>query len=457
MNGSARREAVGEKMNRFLLSIFSAISILFAGDLLRAFAQPAEPDFDLAYVLATASYCAYTVGEVDADGGLGRAIQCLNTAAKRDGDYLGLFQDIKEDSVEAFFNPSAPEDAYLLINTPSAVILAFRGTLTPPISPASGRFLRAAKDAVDKYQAREANLFATFIGDWWDNFKAIPNARSRHGGFDTAWLGLSTPLVARNCSPGANDPARGCSKFRSFIGGLPGAVSPKLYITGHSKGGALAMLAALDLPNLVGTTIVPVVYTFAGAKAWTADGANAAAAAMSGVWRFEHEWHIVPNVPFDRTVSPLFSYAHVGNRVFFAKGKPPAISSGPDHGVDLPGDRGRLLDSLTHLVGSLGRGLLQNLSNIFNGPDAVLKDLVARGLLSCRAVVDSHFLVFADVWEAAHSKRSSPSALMTTTEENLSQSFFYTGLPDEHGEILWGFSQWCPLLIGPRGSAQQPN
>ena len=27
----------------------------------------APPDFDLAYVLATASYCAYAVGEADAD------------------------------------------------------------------------------------------------------------------------------------------------------------------------------------------------------------------------------------------------------------------------------------------------------------------------------------------------------------------------------------------------------
>ena len=167
MNGSAKREAVGEKMqmNRFLPSIFFTISILTVGDVPTASAQPAQPDFDLAYVLATASYCAYTVGEVDADRGLGRAVQCLNTAAKRDGDYLGLFQDIKEGSVEAFFNPNAPEDAYLLINTPTGVVLAFRGTLTPPISPAGGRFLRAAKDAIDQYQAREANLFATFIGD----------------------------------------------------------------------------------------------------------------------------------------------------------------------------------------------------------------------------------------------------------------------------------------------------
>jgi hypothetical protein len=97
------------------------------------------------------------------------------------------------------------------------------------------------------------------------------------------------------------------------------------------------------------------------------------------------------------------------------------------------------------------------LPNIFDGPDAVLKDLLARGLFSCRAVVDSHFLVLADVWEAAHAKRSSPAVPMMTIEENLSQSFFYTGLPDEHGEILWGFSQWCPLLGPGSGPAQQPR
>ena len=31
-------------------------------------AAAAEPDFHLAYVLATASYCAYAVGAIDSDG-----------------------------------------------------------------------------------------------------------------------------------------------------------------------------------------------------------------------------------------------------------------------------------------------------------------------------------------------------------------------------------------------------
>ena len=76
----------------------------------------ASPDFDLAYVLATASYCAYAVGQADADRGQKRAFQCLSVAAQKDAkQLLGVFQDIGQDKVEAYFDPNAPENAYLLI------------------------------------------------------------------------------------------------------------------------------------------------------------------------------------------------------------------------------------------------------------------------------------------------------------------------------------------------------
>ena len=231
-----------------------------------------------------------------------------------------------------------------------------------------------------------------------------------------------------------------CSKFLSFVSRLHHTASLRLYVTGHSKGAALATLAALDLPNLVDGDVVPVVYTFAGAKVLTAEGAERYAGAVKDMWRFEHEYDIVPSVPPDRTLATwLFSayaYAHVGRRAFFAKGQPPQLSSGPKHGVDEPGgDKDRLAAAAVNLISS---GL-----PLFNPADPI-GSIARLAENNCRSLVDNHFLIFADVQKLVHAQHAgSPT---TITEENLDQSFFYTGLPDGKGEILWGYSQWCSYL-----------
>ena len=71
------------------------------------------------------------------------------------------------------------------------------------------------------------------------------------------------------------------------------------------------------------------------------------------------------------------------------------------------------------------------------------------GEVNCQALVDNHFLIFADVQEAARARHGDRQAPITITEANLSRSFFATGLSDGEGNILWGFSQWCALLKGP--------
>jgi len=303
-------------MTRFMFLIFLSVSIFAVRQPQAVFAQSGQPDLSLAYVLATASYCAYAVGEADSDHGQKRAAQCLKDAADRDQDPLEVL-DVTQDNVEAYFNPVAPEDAYLLVQTRIGVILAFRGTLTPPLFPSGGRFPAAVADAVAKYREREAKLLATFVDDWRKNFRAFPNTQNRHSGFDTAWSGLQTHLMARDCVANAGSVSGDCSKFLSFVARLRDAASLKLYVTGHSKGGALATLAALDLPNLVGAGIVPVVYTFASAKALTTDGAIQAATGKD-MWRFEHEFDIVPSVPPDTTVFFWSGYSHLGRRAFFA-------------------------------------------------------------------------------------------------------------------------------------------
>ena len=74
-----------------------------------AFAQNdrPSPDFDRAYALATASYCAYTVGQAEDDRGAARAVRCLKAAADQGRDDAGLaaFKNITQDNVEAFSIP----------------------------------------------------------------------------------------------------------------------------------------------------------------------------------------------------------------------------------------------------------------------------------------------------------------------------------------------------------------
>jgi hypothetical protein len=68
--------------------------------------QAMQPDFYLAYQLAAASYCAYTIGELDPDHGYARAVDCLKAAAAADPKHLGIFaSDI---AVEVYLDPASP-------------------------------------------------------------------------------------------------------------------------------------------------------------------------------------------------------------------------------------------------------------------------------------------------------------------------------------------------------------
>lgn len=386
-----------------------------------------SPDFDRAYALATASYCAYTVGQAEDDRGAARAVRCLKAAAGQGRDNAGLaaFKNITQDNVEAFFDPKAPENAYLLIQTTAGVILAFRGTLTPPIAPSDS--LVPAAVTADK--VRELKLFNTFFDDWRNNFNpAAISAPARHPGFDDAWSGLRDHLIATDC-------AAACSKFRSFVGQLNNTASARLYITGHSKGGALAVLAALDLPPRLGGDIAPVVYTFAGAKVLTAAAAAQSGPAFKDMWRFEHAGDLVPRLPLDKTVPlPFFTpYAHVGNRALFMKGQPLQLSPAPV----APDDSERLQ--------AVAEALFSSDTQAFN-PFEFIASVQKLSENNCAALVDSHFLVFAEVEQVV--RAPNVGAPMTLTEEDLKRSFFYAGLSDDRGKILWGYSQWCALLTG---------
>ena len=181
----------------------------------------ASPDFKLAYVLATASYCAYAVGSIDSDGeklkdqGHQRAFNCLEAAVRADPTGLAAL-NVQPSDVEAYFSPVTPQNAYLMIHAKNGVILAFRGTLTPPISPGQAQRDGLIKEATQTFKAAVLIAFKNYLGDWANNLNAAANERNRHAGYDNSWQELKEHLKIE-CGSGA---VAACSKFRSFAAAM---------------------------------------------------------------------------------------------------------------------------------------------------------------------------------------------------------------------------------------------
>jgi hypothetical protein len=408
------------------------------------------PDFQLAYVLATASYCAYAVGSIDsggeklADQGRRRALDCLMAAVEADPSHLDALK-VDTSDVEAYFSPAKPQNAYLLIHAKNGVILAFRGTLTPPISPGKASRNGLVKEAIENYNADVLKGFESYLRDWVNNVVAFANERHRHAGFDASWQELKEHLKI-DCAPGATE---ACSKFQSFITQMRAAPDQHLFITGHSKGGALATLAALDMPDLVQQAPKTTVYTFAAAKSLSQEGAKNAASATADLWRFEDERDVVPTLPLDETAFPvtievpftdwkMTPYAHVGRRVLFGGDKNPTIFAEPANGPDAPGDLKRLKAIL--------RGGAQPAANASEEGKGLIDRILSTGADGCRRFVDSHFSVFSSVQETTWAGDQPQPGASGAGEAASKTHFFFSGVANADGEILWGYGQWCSLL-----------
>ena len=420
-----------------------------------ASAAAPEPDFNLAYVLATASYCAYAVGAIDSDGekladqGRERAVDCLMAAVEADPGHLDVLK-VEAADVEAYFSPAKPQNVYLLIHAKNGVILAFRGTLTPPISPGKASRVGLVKEAIENYNADVLKSFESYLRDWVNNVVAFANERHRHAGFDASWQELKEHLKI-DCAPGATE---ACSKFRSFLTQMRAAAPDQhLFVTGHSKGGALATLAALDIAELVQQAPETTVYTFAAAKSLSQDGAKNAVSATADLWRFENEGDVVPTLPLDETAFPvtievpftgwkMTPYAHVGRRVLFGEDKKPVIFPEPANGPDAPGDLQRLKAIL--------RGGAEPAANASDDGKGLIDRILSTGADGCRRFVDSHFSIFSSVQEMNWAGDEAQPGASGGGEAAGKRHFFFSGVANADGEILWGYGQWCSVLYPPK-------
>lgn len=244
------------------------------------------------------------VGWIDATGAPGRPVAIVR-------DFFGATGPI------ARFHVDQKTDLALVGRIAEGVLVAFRGTL-PPLELRNGRLVPGDHG------------LAAILLDWLNNVDTRPYGGGHYPG--RVHDGFARSLD-RLWGQGAADGLEG------QIGALLAAAAPgqrRLYITGHSKGGALASLAAWRARR---QWDVPVhALTIAAARA--GDDAFAAGYAQAQIpsLRYEVDTDIVPYLPFGAAVpawvrsvlhavglpydAAHFGYAAVGAPVIDARGVP---------------------------------------------------------------------------------------------------------------------------------------
>lgn len=207
--------------------------------------------------------------------------------------------------------------------------------------------------------------------------------------------------------------------------------SGKIFFTGHSKGGALAVLAAVDL-NLNNTT----VYTFEAPKVFKSSLAKQLSSQTNSFWRFEYENDMVPLVPFDEEFFGVYNpdikdYMHVGNQAFIEEGTGiiRLFSNGERYQNDLTG--------FGKFIRKMSDGTRANLVGFFSWHSLWKSaNFLADG---CEQFIDNHFKVFPALERVAGGK--------AVPEPQLPKSIFATGIPDAKGRFMWGYTIWCKSLV----------
>lgn len=155
------------------------------------------------------------------------------------------------------------------LKTP-AVVIAFRGTIPPTWPPTPQEFLDWLND-FDAAPKVVPGIFGQVHGDFWDSLMGL-------------WPKLWAEAQKQMKAGGQNLP---------------------LYITGHSKGGAMASLAAAQANN--NARVKPAaVYTFASPMCGDADWAFGYGLMGIPDLRWEYTDDIVPHVPPSPVIADLF-------------------------------------------------------------------------------------------------------------------------------------------------------
>ena len=246
-------------------------------------------------------------------------------------------------------------DAGYVWHSGDELIVAFRGTLPP-----------------DSADGQDTSKDMTLIQDWLNDANAKPAADPDlgqvHGGFEQAlqavWPGMFQQITAWQKA------------------GKLGA-NPKVYVTGHSKGGALAMLAAVKLK--AAKLPVTEVTTFGAPRVGGADFAKKYAG-IDAI-RYENDQDLVPHVPLNAlelTLAPLL------RRVIDIQGAPQGdfTSVGKLRYVDSDGDIVSPADAAAE--DDLEKARLAEFGSlIFNSPEDIADTLVQAHVLGDMSAGDT--------------------------------------------------------------------
>lgn len=166
----------------------------------------------------------------------------------------GLFLVPRTYSLVSEFTARAYDDSDerfgFVLTSEGASVLAFRGS-------------NSAVDWVSDFIAQQTT------------YRPVKNAGLTHKGFTDIYMSARTQII-------------------EIINQLP--QGRPLFITGHSLGGALATLAALDLANNT-SFIDPIVYTYGAPRVGDPKFASSYNASIGTHWRFQNEFDIVPHLP----------------------------------------------------------------------------------------------------------------------------------------------------------------
>jgi len=142
---------------------------------------------------------------------------------------------------------------------------------------------------------RGTQTFEDWVGDFdafFEPYKYVPNGGHVHMGFQSIYNALHDSVAA-----GIGAAIAGCDD---------------LLVTGHSLGGALAVVAGPDIAKNLTPALVPELITFAGPAAGLADFAHFFDLVVPSCYRVVNFWDLVPRLP---PQLPIGLYEQTGTHV----------------------------------------------------------------------------------------------------------------------------------------------